>query len=324
VASESRKTVLVAGAANLVIALAKFAAGAISGSAALLAEGAHSVADTGNQIFLLVSLSLGSRPPDEEHPFGYGKERFFWAFVAALGIFVLGAGFSFAQGIGGLISGHRESSTGYLAAYVVLVVSAAAEGTSWIRAYRQTREEARGQGMGVREFVRESKDPTVKTVLMEDSGALIGIAIAFLGIGLSQVTGVHAFDPIASILIGCLLTYIAIRLGRNTKGLLLGEAARPEDREKIRKAIESHPKVERVIELLTMVLGPESLLVAARVDLGHGMNADEVERLADEIDRRVREVVPSITYFFMDPTPPRGPAREAPRSDGRKQERRAS
>ena len=293
------------------IALAKFAAGAISGSAALLAEGAHSVADTGNQVFLLVSLSLGDRPADEEHPFGYGKERFFWAFVAALGIFVLGAGFSFAQGILGLVGGHAESSTGYLAAYVVLVVSAVAEGTSWVRAYRQTREQAKGQGMRVRRFVRESKDPTVKTVLMEDSGALIGIAIAFIGIGLSQITGVHAFDPIASLLIGGLLAYIAIRLGRNTKALLLGEAARPEDREKIREALESHPKVDRVIELLTMVLGPESLLVAARVDLGHGMNADEVERLADEVDRRVREVVPSVTHFFMDPTPPRARRRES-------------
>src|SRR5206468_3042002 len=128
------------------------------------------------------------------------------------------------------------------------------------------------QGMGFREFVRESKDPTVKTVLLEDSGALIGILIAFLGVGLSQITGVHAFDPIASLLIGFLLCYIAFRLGRNTKGLLLGEAAREEDCERIRRAIEDHDGVERVIELLTMALGPESLMVAARVDLGDGMS----------------------------------------------------
>ncbi|HEY7280989.1 MAG TPA: cation diffusion facilitator family transporter [Actinomycetota bacterium] len=309
-ASESRKTVLVAASANLVIALAKFAAGAISGSAAILAEGAHSVADTANQVFLLVSLRMGSRPADEEHPFGYGKERFFWAFVAALGIFVLGAGFSFLQGISGLISGHQEDTKGFVAAYVVLAVSAVAEGTSWLRAYRQTTAQAREQGMGFREFVRESKDPTVKTVLLEDTGALTGIAIAFAGIGLSQLTGVHAFDPIASILIGCLLAYIAFRLGRNTKGLLLGESARPEDREKIRRALEDHDGIERVLELLTMALGPESLLVAARVDLGTGMSADDVERLADDADRRVRNAVPSITYFFLDPTPPHGADRE--------------
>src|SRR3954467_11416134 len=150
-ASESRKTVLIAAAANLVIAIAKFVAGAISGSAAILAEGAHSVADTANQLFLLVSLHKGKRPADEEHPFGYGKERFFWAFMAAMGIFVLGAGFSFLQGISGLISGTKEDTTGYIAEYAVLVISAIAEGTSWIRAYRQTKNEAGEQGMGVRE-----------------------------------------------------------------------------------------------------------------------------------------------------------------------------
>src|SRR4051794_7216545 len=131
VASESRRTVIIAAIANLVIALAKFAAGAISGSAAILAEGAHSVADTGNQVFLLVSLRMGERPADEDHPFGYGKERFFWAFMAAMGIFVLGAGFSFLQGISGLISGHQEDTKGFIAAYIVLAISAAAEGTSW-------------------------------------------------------------------------------------------------------------------------------------------------------------------------------------------------
>jgi cation diffusion facilitator family transporter len=229
---------------------------------------------------------------------------------------VLGAGFSFLQGITGLISGSQEDTTGFIAAYVVLAISAVAEGTSWIRAYRQTKEQGRGQGMGVREFMRESKDPTVKTVLFEDTGALTGIVIAFLGIGLSQLTGIHAFDPIASILIGCLLTYIAIRLGRNTKGLLLGEAAREEDREKIRRALEEQDGVERVLELLTMALGPESLLVAARVDLGGRMNADDVERLADAADRKVRKTVPSVTYFFMDPTPPRGAEREIAQDDG--------
>jgi cation diffusion facilitator family transporter len=317
-ASENKKTVLVAAGANLVIALSKFVAGAISGSAAILAEGAHSFADTADQVFLLVSLKMGDRPADEEHPFGYGKERFFWAFIAAMGIFILGAGFSFLQGIGGLIASKQEDTTGYIAAYAVLVVAALAEGTSWFRAYRQTRGQARGQGMGFREFVRESKDPTVKTVLLEDSGALVGILIAFLGVGLSQLTGISAFDPIASLLIGCLLAYIAFRLGRNTKGLLLGEAAREEDREKIRRAIEEHEGVVRVIELLTMVLGPESLLVAARVDLGRGLNTDQVEQMADRIDGDVREAVPSVTHFFLDPTPPHGAERELAQGDRRR------
>ena len=185
-----------------------------------------------------------------------------------------------------------------------------AAATRLAKPHRQTKSQAREQGMGFREFVRESKDPTVKTVLLEDTGALTGIAIAFVGIGLSEITGVHAYDPIASILIGCLLAYIAFRLGRNTKGLLLGESAREEDREKIRRAIEDHDGVDRVLELLTMVIGPESLMVAARADLGTGMSADDVERLADETDRRVREAVPSVTFFFLDPTPPHGADRE--------------
>jgi cation diffusion facilitator family transporter len=318
-ASESRKTVLIAAGANLVIALAKFVAGAISGSPAILAEGAHSVADTTNQVFLLVSLKTGDRPPDEDHPFGYGKERFFWAFVAALGIFVLGAGFSFLQGITGLISGSKEDASGSVAAYVVLGIAAIAEGISWIRAWRQTTSEAREQGMTVREFVRDSKDPTVKTVLFEDTGALVGIAVAFVGVGLAQVTGVHAFDPAASIVIGILLTYIAIRLGRNTKALLLGEAARPEDRERIRRAIEGHDGVERVLELLTMAVGPDSLMVAARVELTDGLSSDDVERVADDVDRLVREEVGSVAYLFLDPTPPHGADRARVKDEGSRQ-----
>jgi cation diffusion facilitator family transporter len=312
-AKEHRKTVLIAAAANLVIAVSKFVAGAISGSAAILAEGAHSVADTVNQVFLMVSLRMGERPPDEEHPFGYGKERFFWAFVAAIGIFILGAGFSFLQGITGLISGTEESSSGYVAAYVVLAIAFVAEGISWLRAWRQTKAEAKEENESVLEHVRESKDPTVKTVLMEDSGALVGIVLAFLGIGLAQLTGIPQFDPAASILIGVLLTFIAIRLGKNTKGLLLGESARPEDRERIRRAIEDHKGVDGVLELLTMAVGPESLMVAARVDLADGHTADEIEQIADEVERDVREAVGTVSFLFLDPTPPHGADRRLAR-----------
>ena len=302
-ASESRTTVLVAAGANLTIAVAKFIAGAISGSPVILAEGAHSVADTFNQVVLLVSLSLGKRPPDEHHPFGYGKERFFWAFVASMGILVLGAGFSFLQGIGGLVSGSSETSQGYVASYVVLGVAAVAEGVSWFRALRQTQRAARRTGDELVEHISESTDPTVKTVLFEDSAALIGVAIAFAGIGLAQVTGIEAFDPIASILIGVLLAAIAFRLGQNAKELLLGVAAREEVRESIRSAIEGHPQVDHVVELLTMVLGPSSLLVAARVSLDDATGGDGAEAVAEDIDARVRQAVPSVAQFFLDPTP---------------------
>jgi cation diffusion facilitator family transporter len=317
-ASESRTTVLVAAGANLTIAVAKFVAGAISGSPAILAEGAHSVADTFNQIFLLLSLSLSGRPADEQHPFGYGKERFFWAFVASIGILVLGAGFSFLQGIEGLLSGASETGSGFVAGYVVLTVAGIAEGVSWLRAYRQIRAGARRRRTGIRTFLRESDDPTVKTVLFEDSAALIGVVIAFLGVGLAQLTGIDAFDPIASIMIGCLLAFVAFRLGQNTKAFLLGTSAREEDRAAIRRRIEEHPSVARVVQLLTMVLGPSSLLVAARVDLNDGVDGAGAERTADEIDEAVRREVPSVREFFLDPTPGRdaGPATEPSRVSG--------
>jgi len=233
VASESKKIVLIAVAANLTLALAKLAAGLFSGSKALLAEAAHSVADTTDQVFLLVSLKLGDRPADEEHPFGYGKERFFWAFLAAVVIFVSGALFSILQGVVGLITGgEKQTGSTFVANYVVLAAGFAAEGTSWFRSYRQIKGEAAKNDSSVRKFVKMSKDPTVKTVLMEDSAALVGLTFAAIGVGMDQVTGQPYLDAGASVAIGLLLGYVGIGLGRFSKGLLLGVAEAPEDGEK--------------------------------------------------------------------------------------------
>jgi cation diffusion facilitator family transporter len=304
VASESKKTVLIAIGANLTLALAKLFAGLLSGSKALLAEAAHSVADTTDQVFLLVSLKLGDRPPDEDHPFGYGKERFFWAFVAAVVIFMSGGLFSIAQGVGGLLSGGEEQGgSTFLANYIVLAVGFLAEGTSWVRSYRQIKNEARHNDTSFRSFVRQSKDPTVKTVLLEDSAALIGLTLAAIGVGMHQLTGQPFWDAGASIAIGLLLAYVGIGLGRYTKGLLLGEAAAPEDREKLVRAIESHEEVEDVDQLLTMAIGPESLLVAARVDLRDGVEADQIEALSSTLRKELPGVVPSVTQVFLDASP---------------------
>src|SRR4051794_39846764 len=194
---ESRKTVLVALAANIAIAIAKLAAGLISGSAAMLAEGAHSVADTANQLFLLASLSFSKRKPDVEHPFGYGKERFLWSFMAAIFIFVSGAVFSIYEGVSRLLEDSGETS--YTAAYVVLALGIVLEGSSLLRAVRQTQRDAEDSEREVRRYVRTSRDPTTKTVLFEDSAAVVGLLLAATGLALAQLTGEHAFDAAASI-----------------------------------------------------------------------------------------------------------------------------
>ena len=267
----------------------------------MLAEAGHSVADTVNQVFLRVSMTLGARPADEDHPFGYGKERFFWAFLAATFIFVAGAVFSWGEGIRTLFSEGGDES--YLVAYVVLTVAFVAEGISLIRALREVRREAAAEGRTTREHLRMTKNPTTKVVVLEDSAAVVGVVIAAAGIGLHEMTGDHRFDAYASLLIGALLAFVAYRLGRDTKALLLGEAALPEDRAAIRRTVERHDEVAEVYEVLTMSTGPRSLLVAVRAELAAQLDATDVHRACTQIERDVREAVPEVDQFFIDPTP---------------------
>ena len=301
-AQSSKKTVVIALFANLFIALSKAVAGLLSGSAAVLAEAAHSFADTANQVFLLISLSLGERPPNEEHPFGYGKERFFWAFLAAVFIFVSGAVFSIAQGVHEITSPTGGSKSEFLANYVVLAIAFVAEGVSWLRAMRQVRSEAAEADKGLVTYVRQSRDPTVKTVLSEDSAALTGLVLAGAGVGLHQLTGDPLYDGLGSIAIGILLAFVALALGRDTKGLLLGEAAHPEERERIRELLAAHEEVDEVVELLTMAIGAGSLLVAVRLDLTDNLPSGDVEKLCREIDRELQDAIPSVDQVFVDPT----------------------
>jgi cation diffusion facilitator family transporter len=298
----ARRTVLVALAANASIAVAKLVAGLMSGSSAMLAEAAHSVADTMNQVFLLASLKLGEREADAEHPFGYGKERFFWSFLAAVGIFVAGAGFSLYEGLHRIFGPTSEEGS-YGIAYAVLAFAFVAEGTSLIRAIRQTRGEARTRRQSHLGYLRASRDPTTKTVLFEDSAAVIGVLLAFAGVALHQATGNQVYDGLASVAIAVLLAFIAVALGRDTRRLLIGEAATPEEREAISEILGSHAAVDRVLELLTMALAPDRLLVAARIDLADGLSASEVERASSEIDDKLRERVPGVWQVFLDATP---------------------
>jgi cation diffusion facilitator family transporter len=301
-AGASRRTVIIALAANAVIAVVKLAGGLVSGSTALLAEAAHSLADTVNQTFLLGSISLAGREPTEAQPFGHGQQRYIWTFMAAVSMFVAGATFAVGYGVIELVRGGGESG-GFGIAWITLAIAVLAEGTSWVRALRQTRREAREGGLPLWRHVRESRDPNVKMVLFEDSAALVGVAIAAGGIALHQITGAAAFDAGASILIGVLLIGVAAWMARDTAPPLAGASATPRERARIEEVIEGHDGVAGLLELLTMVLGPNALLVAARIDLEDELRGDEVEQVASRLDDAIREAVPDVTEVFLDATP---------------------
>jgi cation diffusion facilitator family transporter len=293
-------TVVLAGVANLAIAVAKLVAGLLTGSSAMLAEGAHSVADTVNQLFLLTALSRSKKPADVQHPFGYGMERYFWSLLAAVGIFVLGAGFSIYEGIHSLL--HPEPVKAVLVAYGVLGLSFLFEGTSWLKAVIQLRREAGERGVGVFQHVFTTPDPTVKTVAFEDTAALVGILLAAGGITLHTLSGSGIWDGIASILIGILLVGVAISLGSSSKRNLIGEAMPETVRTGITKVINESVGVDVVVELLTMRLGPDDVLVAARVDVDDAATGGDLERVADDVERRIRVAYPEVRHVFLDPT----------------------
>lgn len=300
---ESMKTVLVALAVNMAVAAAKFAAGLAGQSSALLSEGAHSVADSFNELMLFTAIKRGNRPADRDHPFGYGKERFFYSLLAAVGIFVAGAGFSVLEGVLTIVRPGSESGGGdFILKYAVLGASLLFEGTSWARSVIQLRGEARPRGRSVLEHWRKSVDPTVKTVAVEDSAAIVGLALAFGGVAAHQATGSSLPDAAASLAIGVLLAAVAVILIRADKDLLIGQAAQPELRQAIEALIESRPEVTAVVDLMTEVLGPRELLVAARVDIDDDLNGAEVEDVSTRLEKDLHQAFPQVTQVFLDAT----------------------
>jgi cation diffusion facilitator family transporter len=293
--------VYVALTSNAIVAVAKIIAGVASGSSAMLSEGAHSVADTTNELFLLTALRRSARPADKSHPFGYGMERFFWSLLAAVGIFVSGAAFSIYEGVKGLF-GDEAKLGSPVAAYAVLGFAFITEGISLLTAIRQLHGEAKSAGRVTLEHVRRSPDPTVKTVFFEDSAALVGLMLAAAGIGLRQATGAPQWDAGAALAIGLLLAWVAIRLGHGTKELLIGAAADPELREQVWRQLADATEVDAVVELLTMQLAPEEILVAARLDLVDGIDSDGLEEFSTRIDDELQERHPEITQVFLDAT----------------------
>ncbi len=298
--SESRGTVLVALSANLAIAVAKGVAGVLSGSSVMLAEAAHSTADTVNQLFLLAALRRGGKASDPTHPFGYGKERFFWSLLAAVGIFVGGGVFSFYEGVSGLGSPEEEPSYGL--SYVVLGVAFLLEGTSLVKALLQVRQDARREGRGLWQQVRLTTDPTVKTVVSEDSAAVAGLLLAGGGLALHQLTGSALWDSSAAIAIGVVLIVVAFLLGRDAKELLIGEAADPRTRVALYDDLMQRPEVERVVDLMTMLLGPERLLVAIRADLSEELSSSAVEDFSTRLERELRERHERVSLVLLDAT----------------------
>jgi cation diffusion facilitator family transporter len=298
--AEARRTVLVALGANAAIMLVKAIGAALSGSSALMAEAAHSLTDTANEGFLLTSLSRSVREADDEHPFGYGQERFLWAFVAALGIFFAGAGFSAYQGVDAILGGGED--VGFTTAYGVLVFALLAEGISLVRAIRQTRGEARAIGLRTRDHLRTSRDPTIKTVVFEDTAAVAGNVVAIAGVALHEATGRAACEGVAALIIAAMLIVAALLLARDASSLLVGQAASPSEREAILDVLRARPEVEDVLQLLTMALAPDRLLVAARLDLAAGIDSEVIEDASTEIDRELRRRVPAVAEVFLDAT----------------------
>jgi len=288
--------------ANGLITVLKFIAAIMTGSSGMMAESLHSLADTTNQVFLLLGLRFYKRPASEKHPFGYGKERFFWSFIAAIFIFGVGATYAIYEGIMKLSHPHPPENLEW--AYWVLGISFVLEAGSIALAIYQEVKEAHHEGLSFGEYLRESKDPTAKTVIFEDSAALVGIVIAFIGI---YLTDVHAgpgdgayWDGVASISIGVVLAIVAFVLARSSRGLLLGEAATAKTLARINAAIHSHPNVCEVVELLTMHLAPKQILVNAHINFRNELATDDIERTVNEVEELIKQAEPKVDMIFLE------------------------
>jgi cation diffusion facilitator family transporter len=295
--SDPRKSVLAALGANTAIAIAKLVAALVSGSTSMLAEAFHSMADTGNQALLLLGLSRAERPPDEDHPFGHGKARFFWGLLVAISLFTVGGGFSIWQGVSGLAHGHELPDV--TVALIVIAVAICFEGYAWRTAWRQL--DASRRGRGVVAALRHSKDPEVLTVLAEDTAAITGLLVAAAGITLASLTGEPAFDAAGSVLIGLILLSVAFLLGRENAKLLLGEAVDPQVRKALEEAIRGVDAVEDLIELLTMHLGPDEFLVVADVRFRDGLETEEIARAVDRVEEAIRTAEPGAARIYVEP-----------------------
>ena len=295
-ASGSKKVIIAALVGNLLISVTKFIAATITGSAAMMSECIHSLVDTGNQILLLYGLKRAALPADEDFPFGYGKEIYFWSFIVAIMIFALGGGISIYQGFQHLQ--HPEPISNVMVNYIVLGLALLFEGAAWYFAFR---EFSRVKGRwGYLEAIQRAKDPSIFVVLFEDSAAMLGLLVAFVGVWLSDTTGILIFDGIASIVIGLILFGTSIWLAYETKGLLIGESANKSVQRGIRDSLRGRAHIDHVNEILTMHMGPDFILANISVDFDNAISAQQVESDIAAITRSIKQAYPQIKRVFIE------------------------
>jgi len=292
----SKKVIYAALAGNSLIAVTKFFAAAMTGSVAMLSEAIHSVVDTGNQVLMLYGLKKAAQPADEEHPFGYGMELYFWTFVVAILIFGLGAGISVYQGVDKILNPHPINDPHIN--YIVLILAMIFEGWAWSIAFIEFKR--RKGDLPYWEAIRASKDPTVFTVLFEDTAAMLGLIVALVGIFLSEHLNMPILDGVASIGIGIILAVIATFLAYECKGLLIGERASPQVLDGLSDIIDKQPGILRVNEMLTMHLSPQDILLNLSIDFKDQLTSQEVEREVSEMEREIKEKFPEIKRVFIE------------------------
>ena len=297
---ESALTVFVAGLVNLLIAVAKAVGALVSGSSAMLSEAAHSLADTVTEVLLFIALRRGERPADARHPLGYGREAYLWSLLAALATFVAGAVVSVIDGVDRIL--HDGDRGNPVVAFAVLAVAFALESVSLRRALRQIRGSARRYRIRATTFLQETTDTTVRAVTFEDTAALVGLVLAAAGLAATEVTGSSLWDGLSSVLIGVLLVVVAWSLAAANLSLLVGRSAPLGLDAVLLQELESLPDVTSVPVFVTSVTGPRRLLVAAKVEFRDDCTTDDIERVADEAERRLVARYPGIQYVFLDPT----------------------
>jgi cation diffusion facilitator family transporter len=303
---ESTLTVLIALGANISVGIAKAIAGVLTGSAALLSEAAHSVGDTATEILLLTALRRSDRPADRRHPFGYGKERFFWSLLAAVSIFTAGALFSLYQGVTTLLHRTEEHRDVHIA-YVVLGLALVLEAISLTQAIRVVHRERTRERLRLRTWLRQTDDPTVKTILFEDSAAIAGLLLATAGVTLTAATGSPTWDGLAALAIGVLLVIAAFGLGRTNLTLLTGRQADPRLVYAIADRLRAQPEVDTLVDLLTMLLGTDRVLVCARLDFADDLTSADLERVCVRIAEELSAEFPDIAEVFLEPVPRSNP-----------------
>lgn len=297
---ESVRTVVIALLANLVIAAAKLIAGLVSHSTGMLAEAAHSAADSVNEIFLAIGLRRDQDPPDEMHPLGHGGERFLWAFMAAIASFLIGGCLSIALAIRELGARHPVGAT--MAAWIVLAISFGADGMSWLQSVRQARRQAREYDLSVWRYLVRASDPVVRAIVVEDSAALAGLAIAAAGLLASKIAGTNVPDSIASLLIGVLLAVTAFGVARPLADFLIGRSLPPEQVKDVHALVSENPAVEEVLTLRAVYTGPEEVIVFSKVHPSARLNIDELSRAMDDLDHKIRSKFPLVADVFIDVT----------------------